>query len=248
MAEIYDCPREHPLLTPTVVHVWRAGIVPASSALPGMVSLLAVDERSRAERFHFDHHRERYIAARATLRRLLGAYAHVAPEEIAFRYGERGKPAVEAPAAAVGINFNVSHRGDYALYAFCRGRALGIDIEFVRDVPQALAIGRKHFTPEESHLLVAAEANGRIQDSFFRLWTRKEAVIKAVGTGLAMPLTEFDVSSTAADGAAWHAVQIPARPDTIWSVRDLFPLEGYRGALCLSGAPLEVEFWNGDDT
>jgi 4'-phosphopantetheinyl transferase len=247
MAEIYNSPREHPRLVPAVAHVWRAGIAPDSSALSEMVSVLAADERSRAERFHFDHHRERYIAARATLRRLLGAYAHVAPEEIVFRYGERGKPAVEAPAAAAEIDFNVSHRGDFALYVFCRGRELGIDIEFVRDVPQALAIGRKHFTPEESRLLVAADAEGKILSSFFRLWTRKEAVIKAVGTGLAMPLTEFDVSSAAADGAAWHSVQIPARPNTVWSVRDLFPLDGYRGALCLSGTPLEIEFWTGDD-
>ena len=155
-----------------------------------MIPLLAADERSRAERFRFDHHRHRYIAARETLRRLLAAYADIVPEDVVFRYGPRGKPAVDAPAVACAIDFNVSHRGDYALYAFCRWRELGVDIEFMHEVPQALAIGRKHFTPEESCVLQAADAAGRVQECFFRLWTRKEAVIKAVGTGLSMPLSQ----------------------------------------------------------
>ena len=149
-----------------------------------MIPLLAADERSRAERFRFDHHRHRYIAARATLRSLLAAYADIVPEEWCFATAARQ---ASRRCTCGGVCKSTSTSRIAAIMRctrFAAGATLGIDIEFVREVPQALAIGRKHFTPEESCVLQAADAAGRVQECFFRLWTRKEAVIKAVGTGL----------------------------------------------------------------
>jgi 4'-phosphopantetheinyl transferase len=247
MFQEFERPDGHPRLEVDAVHVWRVRTNPAPRSLATLAQLLSADERDRAARFHFESDRQRYVAARATLRRLLGEYVEAAPADLVFRYGARGKPDIETPLATRATQFNVSHRGDFALLVFARGREVGIDIENVREVPEALTIARNHFTAAETRLLECAQAGTSRQECFFRLWTRKEALIKAVGTGLSMPLTEFDVSSAAATGAPWHVVRVPARPETAWAVRDLQPAEEYRGALCVAGSAARVSFWCEDD-
>ena len=243
MPDVYHRPTVHPPLGPVEIHVWRVRIDPVPLELTSLTATLSADEVARANRFHFERDRQRYTTGRAALRRLLGHYAGVSPGALTFRYGGREKPEIDQPSEARDIMFNVSHRGDYALYAFTRGRDVGVDIEHLRDVPEALAIARNHFTPAESALLAAAAARGEVRECFFRFWTRKEAVIKAVGTGLSMPLDEFDVSSTTPEGDAWHTVRVPSRPETTWELRDLQPGDGYRGALCVAGGAGEVSFW-----
>jgi len=235
MPDVYQHPSEHPGLEPGAAHVWQARLDPAPDKLSELAAALASDERDRAARFHFDRDRDRYIAARGTLRRLLARYTGVAPAELAFQYGPQGKPALVVPSAAKMLEFNVAHSGDLALLAFARERSIGVDVEFLRDVPDALAIARGHFTLAETRLLEAAKGSGR-RDAFFRLWTRKESVIKAIGTGLSMPLTEFDVGSAAAANA-WQLVRVPSRPGATWAVRDLAPADGYRGAVTVEGPP-----------
>jgi len=246
MAQPYAIPTQHPSLDAGVIHVWSAPIEPAPRDLLARSVWLSDDERQRAARFYFEPDRERYIAARAMLRRLLGNYAGVQPHEVVFRYGARGKPEVEQPAVARSISFNVSHRGALALYAFARDSEIGIDVERLRDVPEALAIARNHFTPAETKLLEKAENPYAVQECFFRLWTRKEAVIKAVGTGLSMPLDEFDVSSGRDAPDAWRTVSVPARPEVGWSVRDVPTAPGYRAALCVAGAPAETRCFSAE--
>jgi 4'-phosphopantetheinyl transferase len=246
MSEVYARPIASPSLTAGQLHVWRARIDPAPADLALLRSTLSPDERDRAARFYFEPDRERYIAARGLLRRLLGQYLQTAPAEVTFRYGPRGKPEVEQPTTAQAVQFNVSHRGSYALYAFVRAREVGVDVEQLRNVSEAMAIARNHFTPAETRLLEQATSASNGRECFFRLWTRKEAVIKAVGTGLSMPLDEFDVSSEWNVEGSWRVVRVPARPDTTWAVLDLWPDVGYRGALCLAGEPVEVSYWSAD--
>ena len=170
----------------------------------------------------------------------------MASADLAFRYGLRGKPEIDQPAEARTIRFNVSHRGALALYAFGREGEIGVDIEYLRDVPEALDDCANHFTPDETRLLEQAAAGGSGRECFFRLWTRKEAVIKAVGTGLSMPLDEFDVSSQLLADDMWRKIHVPARPDADWSVRDLPVADEYLAALCIAGEPVELRFFRPD--
>ncbi|HEY4312217.1 MAG TPA: 4'-phosphopantetheinyl transferase superfamily protein [Pirellulales bacterium] len=241
MPDCYQPTTEHPRLASGVVHVWRDTIDPAPADLLALGATLSTDEHARSARFHFERDRQRYIAARGILRRLLAGYLGQDGRTLTFRYGLRGKPDLEQAAPA--LQFNVSHRGSYALYAFVLDREVGIDIEFEREVPEALAIARNHFTPAETRLLVEADNDRAARECFFRLWTRKEAVIKAVGTGLSMPLDEFDVSSQLLADNAWRKIHVPARPDTDWSVRDLPVADEYRAAICVAGEPVELRFF-----
>jgi len=244
--DAYNLTAEPPRLREGVAHVWRARIAPPVGApddTPPDAELcrhLSEDELTRAARFKFERHRYKHVAARATLRRLLGHYANVAPQEIRFDYGMQGKPRIEHPSSAQRISFNVSHSGDLALFAFTLGPRLGVDIEAVRNMPNALGIARRFFTSDEAILLGAAD---NVSDCFFRFWTRKEAVIKAVGTGLATPLSDFDVSGGIPTAEPWRMVRVASLPDDIWAVHDMPAAAGYRAAVCVEQKPLEVEYF-----
>lgn len=247
MTDLYRQPQNFPSLAPGMVHVWRAAIDPAPRDLAALSVALSADERARAARFHFDRDREKYIAARGILRRLLAQYVERDAASLLFRYGPRGKPELIHDDAPQPLEFNVSHRGGFALYAFVLGREIGIDVEQLRVVSEARTIARNHFTSAEIRLLENAADERAAQECFFRLWTRKEAVIKAVGTGLSMPLDEFDVSSESPDpqrSDAWRMVHVPARPETSWAVCDVPVADGYRGAICLAGDPGEMRLFS----
>ena len=88
---------------PGEVHVWRVPLDPPEGEVARLRALLAPDETARADRFHFDRHRRRYLVGRGVLRRLLGAYLGRSPEALRFEYGEREKPRLAGRSAAPGL-------------------------------------------------------------------------------------------------------------------------------------------------
>jgi 4'-phosphopantetheinyl transferase len=149
--------------------------------------LLSPDEHRRAARFRFDRDHRRFVVARGHLRLLLGRYLACEPSEIVFRYGAHGKP--ELP----GLQFNLSHAGEVALYAFAQTRTVGIDVEVVRALDDADRLVDRFFSAHEVSAYRALSAETR-RRAFTACWTRKEAFIKALGEGLTHPLDAFDVT------------------------------------------------------
>ena len=166
------------------VHVWTVALDGPAERPGRLGACLSPDETTRARRFHFEVHRRRFTVARGALRHLLGAYLRRSPESLVFRYGHRGKPELpEAPE----LSFNLSHSEERALLAVSHVAALGVDIERLRPMDDMEAIARRFFSPPE-HAALMALAPGERVAGFFRCWTRKEAYLKAVGEGLAIPL------------------------------------------------------------
>lgn len=186
------------------------------------MAALSAEEVARAARFVFCRDRDRYIAGRARLRAILSHYTGVPPAAIMFRYGPNGRPEIEGP------RFNLSHTGDLALLAVGDVVPLGVDIEALR--PIALDLARRYFAPGEVRALMALPVEHQ-QAAFFRFWTRKEAYLKALGTGLATDLSSFTVTlhpdqparlTTCASGAVAH-----------WSLHDIPLPPGVAGAVAL---------------
>ena len=119
-------------------------------------------------------HGELRAAVREALRRLIG--------DAEIRVDEHGRPWAE------GVAFNVSHSGEVGLIAVAAaGRRVGIDVQQIRETTDFTALAARFFHPDE------AAAIGDRRDAFFRCWTRKEAVVKALGLGLQHPLGSFVV-------------------------------------------------------
>jgi 4'-phosphopantetheinyl transferase len=159
----------------------------------GLEQMLSHDEIARAERFHFERDRRRFVVGRGLLRAILGRYMGIESERLRFRYGEYGKPYLAEEYGGKALQFNVAHSQDMALYAIARDREVGVDIEYIRPFPNLMQIAEQFFSARENIALQAVPEHLK-DEAFFTCWTRKEAYIKARGDGLSLPLDRFDVS------------------------------------------------------
>ncbi len=169
---------------------------------------LSGEETQRAARFFKDADRVRYVLAHAMLRTLLARRLAAAPAEIAFAASPNGKPRLAKPAAQ--IAFNLSYAEGMAALAFA-SRPVGVDVEAVREDLAFSEIGRRFFRPDELRYLESG-VGPDVRNRFFRLWTRKEAVLKALGVGLS-GIGELSVlrDLLVADGAHGGAMRIALR-------------------------------------
>jgi 4'-phosphopantetheinyl transferase len=236
----WTTPDEHPHLGAGVVHVWCLLLDPPAHQLEGFHASLSADERERAARYHFERHRRRFVACRGQVRQILGQYRDEPAAALRFRYGPRGKPALDMPGCDSAIEFNVSNSEDVALLAVARGRELGVDVERVREPRDFDALARQFFAQNEVKQLHALPVDCRLE-AFFNGWTRKEAVLKAVGTGLAFPLDKVVV--TLAPDEPARVVAYDGDSPSDWWLASLGPMPGYVGAVAARGRPLEVQCW-----
>jgi len=216
------------------VHLWRLDLQARARGVEKWKSILSADEKSRAARYHREIDRQYFIAARATLRQILGSYLKTDPAALIFAYSEKEKPSLGGTEAASGIEFNISHSGSIALLAFARQREIGVDVEQIRRDFDTAKIAARFFSAAEQKQLAALPEEQR-SEAFFLCWTRKEAYIKAPGKGLSLPLHEFDVSLAPKEQNALLACRPDPRERAKWVMRDIAVPEGYAAAICVSG-------------
>jgi 4'-phosphopantetheinyl transferase len=169
------------------VHVWIARTDVAQEEIRSSSAILDDEEHARAARFRFEEDQNRSIVARATLRRLLGEYLRRDAAGLRFVFGPQGKPALEDTA----LEFNVSHSGPLVLLAFATGSPVGVDVEQEKPERNRLGIAQRFFAEPEVEKVKYADDVAR---AFYRTWTAKESVIKAVGGGLSIELSSFLVT------------------------------------------------------
>lgn len=170
-------------MLPRTVDVWIASLEPPPAVASHLGRLLSDDERDRASRFIHATKRARFVAGRAFLRLLLAREVGEAPEALRFRYGPNGKPALDGSR----VDFNLAHSGALAVAAVAPGGGgVGVDIERVRPLDDLEGTVRVAFTPAEAAPLLALAEPARLR-AFYEAWTRKEAVLKALGLGLGQP-------------------------------------------------------------
>jgi 4'-phosphopantetheinyl transferase len=243
----WPVPNETPALTDGAVHVWRIRLDLLPPQIASLRCVLTDDERVRADRFHADRHRHRFIACRAQVRQLLAGYLNERPEKIDFRHGPQGKPALGALWVDSGIDFNVSNSHDMALCAVAWHCELGVDIEHLREGRDHEGLAARFFAPQEVAALNAIPADRRIE-AFLRCWTRKEAVLKAVGIGLSFPLDRLVVTLAPSEPARVMAFDGTQAAAANWWLEHLEPAPGYVGALAAPGDRREVCRWAFEST
>jgi 4'-phosphopantetheinyl transferase len=178
---------------------------------------LSADEHARAAAFVFERDRDRFIAGRGMLRELLAEAVGERPDRLSFHYGKHGKPALSGRP----IRFNLSHSEGRAVYVFSAEREVGVDLERIRPVQQAMRIAERLFTPREVAHLAGLDGEEQ-QAAFFRAWTRREAHGKAIGAGLGAKLDTMAgwtlrclvaapgfVATLAVEGDGWQLWESP---------------------------------------
>jgi 4'-phosphopantetheinyl transferase len=228
-----DPPPELPPLGDDL-HAWRIALEPPPGVVDRLAALLSPDERARADRFRFEADRDHFLVARGSLRSILARYTGIDPGRLRFRLGEFGKPELGADDGGDRLRFNLSHSGTLALLVVAAGRRVGVDLERLRPMADAERIAARFFSAREQSELRALPEPERLA-AFFRVWTRKEAYIKAIGTGLATPLDGFAVSL--APGEPPRLLDVAGRPEEAarWAMLDFRPGSDYLGAAAVEG-------------
>lgn len=220
-----------PVLDPQDVHVWSVSLPAQGSVLEACEGLLSPDERARAARMLLASRREAFVVARGLLRTLTGRYAGLPPGDVRFTYTALGRPSLAADAPS--LQFSVSHSGGQVLLAFAGQARVGVDIERVRTSAGSDAIARRFFTAGEQAELAALAGPDRLE-AFFACWTRKEALLKAVGLGIARGLSHVEVTCRPGDPARLVRSDLDEINPARWSLVDLAAAPGYRAALAVS--------------
>jgi 4'-phosphopantetheinyl transferase len=221
------------------VHVWAAALDVAPERRASLGALLSSDERHRAGRYRTDELIARFTTGRGILREILGAYLDVPPRDMRFRYDEHGKPLLAPDAHPNAPSFNVSHAGGLALYALARRGRLGVDVELISPFPDMLRLSGHFFSAGERRSLESV-ASLELADAFFSIWTRKEAYLKAHGTGLLAPLDRFEVSAGRREPAALLQVADDPGARQRWSLVHLEPADTFIGAVALEAPRADV--------
>lgn len=197
--------------------------------------LLDSAERAAAERVIVPRKRVQKVASRAALRRLLSAYTGRPANAIRFRYGEHDKPELDDQS----LCFNLSHSFDWATVAIAREGRVGVDVERVERRRPFMEIAQRFFNPDEQRDLEGLQADQRA-DAFYRAWTRKEAYLKAWGTGLTFASSRFCIDFCGGGPGHVRHTEMPGDDPHAWRFVDIRVAEGYPAALCWDREPRAV--------
>jgi 4'-phosphopantetheinyl transferase len=220
-------------LDPGDVHVYAAWI--GGRTQPENADmLLSREELERARSFVRYSDQLHFIESHVFLRRILACYAKVNPAEIRFENGPWGKPRMSGLQGPRPVEFSLSHSRGVVLVGVAVGQAIGVDVELVRRFDECEALARRFFAPGEYRELCSLPEPAR-SSAFFHYWTRKEAVLKALGTGMSIPLDSFEVTLSATTQRIDFRGQAACAAE--WSLLHVEPREGAVGAVA---APFRV--------
>ncbi|MDH3346150.1 MAG: 4'-phosphopantetheinyl transferase superfamily protein [Kiritimatiellaceae bacterium] len=195
------------------IEIWSIQLSDYVADLEFCRVLLSEAERTHAEKLIHPADAERSILCRGILRTVLADYLNIIPKLISFERNENGKPFLSNSE----MEFNLSHSNDRMLIAVTAGRAVGVDIEFHRENVKMTAIAKRWFSPEEQSFF---QNSNKPKETFFDIWSKKEAYVKAKGQGIYFDLPSFTVPlgekpsvSTFEKNASWFFQTLKIDPD-----------------------------------
>ncbi len=211
------------------VHVWQAFLEREESHFNELAQTLSENELLKAKRFYFQKDQRRFVVTHGILRNILGRYLKIESKRLKFSYARHGKPTLAGATDGHSLCFNMSHSHGLALFVFTWGRKIGVDVEYVRSMPDAEEIAERFFSPQENAVFRTVPA-GKKLEAFFNCCTRKEAFLKAIGDGLSRSLDSFEVTFAPGEPARLLCVGGDPQEASRWHLRTLAPAHGYVGA------------------
>lgn len=220
------------------VDLWKISKYAHENKLESYWAVLNKEEKEKALRFRFTKDRNCAIIARGILRHLISTYIELKPEHINFKFGKNGKPFIDKYP----IKFNVSHSADSIIIAFTKSHIIGVDVECTERDLDIKSVARSFFSDIEVKRLLKLDKEMHKQ-AFYNCWTRKEAFIKAEGSGLSFPLKEFSVSLESTTDAELIETHWDQKEKNKWTLSAFTPAKNYIGALAVKGKIEKINYY-----
>jgi 4'-phosphopantetheinyl transferase len=229
---------------PDEVQLWAIPCTDPPEPVERLHAVLSLEERQRAGRFRFPDDRTRSVVGRGMLRTIVAACLETSPEELVFATNREGKPALDAAAGAA-LEFNVSHSGRWVVIGVTRQARVGVDVELMRPLSDRDRLIERFFASAEARAIQALAEEER-HAAFFACWTRKEAFIKAIGSGLQFDLKRFEVAVRADGPAALLTLEDSVEAAARWRLWSAAPEPGYLAAVATEApGALHAWYWSG---
>ncbi len=215
-----------PSLSSGIIYIWLIEIDGQPSDVNSLEKLLSREEMDRSTRYRFEQDRLRFVIRRGILRQLLSRYTEIKPSDIEYSINPHGKPSLLHHQ----LLFSVSHSQDRIAYALSKDQEIGVDIEQVRPMPDLAQLAKTWFSLEECAKLFSVDPSQQLE-SFYHIWTQKEAFIKAIGEGLTYPLMDFSVAADPHHPG--RLLSMKSNDPSQWNMLSYVPEPGWRMAVCV---------------
>lgn len=236
-------PKRQRLLSTNTVHIWYAKLDSKEYLLQStkLECLLSEDELERAQDIHHETSKTHFIIGRAILRVILAHYIGVEPQEIRLQYNRNSKPLLDRGTIELGqIKFNLAHSHDFAIYALTLNNEIGVDLEYMHrpsQIEEELnSIAKRFFSEKENILLSKLSDLKKKREAFFKLWTAKEAYVKARGEAFAalVSLDQIDFTSVLRNKQGIFANR--QKPEELFYFRQFEPAKDFMAAVVTEGS------------
>lgn len=225
-------------LTDNEIHLWVIDCQRGLASLHHACTRLSQEEIRLMQGFCHTRDQSRFAVRRAGLRSILSRYLDLPADRVAYAFGPHGKPCLSAPANPHRLRFNLSHSAELAVVALCRGREIGVDIEKV-DPGFDVEEFAHHVLSDREKIALHRSRPDQVR-AFYRIWTRKEALLKAIGTGLVDDLRMVHVLDDEVAVASQGTVET-------WRIQTLDLAPGYVAsvsfAACATQPGIRVSVW-----
>lgn len=207
------------------IHIWHFTFT-METPIDTYWNSLSEEEKARANRFYFEKDQKANIFSRGILRSILSHYTGIAPNTLHLKNTLHGKPFIDPSQNPDQLCFNLSHTHQHILYAFTKGSEIGIDIEYIKSDLDYQSMAKRFFSAYEYQTLMATPVDQQ-RALFYKLWTCKEAYIKAIGLSLSHSLSDFEVCISDDQATTIHPIKPVPAEEAQWTLRSLTPIEGY---------------------
>lgn len=222
------------------VHLWICSVKPSNQFIRNYIHVLTDKELEKASSFLTNELKNKFIMTRGTLRYILSYYLKLEPQSIVFDTNSYGKPFIPKEQNTIALEFNLSHSYNISICAIRSGKLIGADIEYIKPFESMREVARSHFTEIEYKKLIACSPS-LFTISFYKLWTRKESYIKAIGKGLSYSLADFEVSflshekprlihihNSSIEASFWEMKSFNISSNYIGAITTLFPIKKFQ--------------------
>jgi len=209
---VWEKPPAELSISRSELHVWRVHLDNVNYPLKYLISLLSPEEMKRSKSFMFERDQHRYQITHSMKRLILGGYLGCDAQCLRFEVGNYGKPSLASLQNSLNIQFNLSHSHKLILIAITLADSIGIDIEYYKKKLSIESLAEIIFSPFERNFFSALNSQQEKKEVFFRCWTRKEAYLKAIGTGLTQDISRISVDLSEFSVQDW--LDVPSLSET----------------------------------
>ncbi|ACB51895.1 4'-phosphopantetheinyl transferase [Crocosphaera subtropica ATCC 51142] len=235
---IWKSPSKHLTINPQEVHIWKTNLEQLSIDFQNSFNLLNEEEKIKAQRFHFEKHQKRFTLARSSLKKILSFYLSISPQDIKFQYSDYGKPKIIDKINLINLQFNVSHSEDIAIYGVTCDYFIGVDVEYIRPMPEAENLAKRFFSQKEYQQIRGLSSEEKNRE-FFKLWTGKEAYLKAIGKGIGGGLEKVEISTH----KPIKFINLPECNNINYNLLYLTPHDNYLAAIAVEENEQTYHYW-----